>query len=51
MFEKLSWRVTGFIVIFSKDDIKFSRCFLFFFWFAVSSTEFSVNEKVLFFLF
>lgn len=49
MFEKLSWRVTGFVVIFSKDDIKFSRCFLFFF--AVSSTEFSVNEKVLFFLF
>lgn len=45
--------MTGFVVIFSnmKGRYKVFSLFPFFFLFAVRSTEFPVNEKVLFFLF
>lgn len=48
-----NFRVTGFVVIFSnmKGRYKVFSLFPFFFLFAVRSTEFPVNEKVLFFLF
>lgn len=53
VFEKLSWRVTGFVVIFSKDDIKFSRCFLFFFFFGLQLIQLSFlwMKKYYFFFF